>query len=602
MDDEILKQVRDAVNHLRSISFEDIDFDYMDPIAKMMLVAVLHEGQKIQDDIAAVPQKILERYCSDFIPYEKVEAMPALTILQPSCKSKSDADIVTIESGASFVYKNKDNKAQLNYIPIFKTVVLPYTELFLVTPTHITYQGNSYPIHMDITNSAWIGIVSDVDIDTLRGLSIFVEGTNGVLPEHTYVIAENRNADIRELEIATMQEMENIEILEPFDAQQSSGQFFSFVNKWKESLLNMNDAGIFYITDKVENRDLFKPHAYPKKFQQWLEDESLDMFPQNTLWIRLDFPKNYVIPETLDVRINALPVANVDINNVTLTQTTPIAKLQRKENDNSFFLRVIETSTTSHRQGFSMSSDEVIIRDFDASKYHDGDLYRDVRTLYNRFLDDYYAFVKYKNINDGDVLRRLRESINKLGTGVGTTNDKYRFDSGTYVMRNLSHDNSSSIKVTFMTTNGEIGNMPEVGETMENRKVPGVNQKMEVLTHAIGGADKASVDARYELLRYYALTNDRLYTRMDVDAFLRKEVVLTFGREEASRINIRIRIEGASGARSLRRGLYIDLEFKDRKNYEEAVKLNFDTLMQQRITSLSCIAMPIIVILNNLEG
>lgn len=601
MDDEIIRQTREAIDYLRSVSFDDIDIDYMDPIAKMMLVAVLHEGQKIRDDIAAIPQKIVERYCSDFIPYDDVCAMPALTVLWPTCKTRSNADIVTIENGASFVYKKKEYKLQINYLPIFKTIVLPYTDIFLISHSHIVHQGGTYPVHINVKNSVWFGMVTDAEIESLKGMSFFVKGTGGVLPEHVSIIAENRHADIHELEIATMHEMENVEILEPFDAQQSSGQFFSFVEKWKETMLNMNDAAVFYVTDKEENRDLFKPHAYPKKFKQWFEDEFLDIFPHNTIWIRLDFGKDYVVPETLDVRINALPVVNVDINNVTLTQTSPIAKLQK--HDSSYFLRVIETSTASHRQGFKMSSDEFIIRDFDASKYHDGDLYRDVRMLYNRFLDDYYAFIEYNSIKDGEVLRRLRETINKLGKGVGNVNDRFRFDSGTYVMRNLSHENqSSSIKVNYMSTNGEAGNMPDLGDTMENRKVPGINQKVEILIHAMGGADKASVDARYELLRYYALTSDRLYTRMDIDAFLRKEVMLTFGKDEAPRIIIRIHVEGTSGARRLQRGLYIDLEFKDRKNYEEAIRLNFDTLMQQRIINRSCIAMPIIVALKNLEG
>lgn len=602
MDDEIVKKTREAIEHLRSVSyFNDIDFDNMDPIAKMMLVSVIHEEQKLHDAVASVPQEVTERYCTDFIPYEKVGAMPALTVLQPSCKAKGTVDVVTVGNGASFVYKKKESKTQLNYLPIFKTLVLPFSDIFLVTRNQIKHQGGVYPVHVDETNSVWLGIVTEAEIQCLNGMSFFIKGTKGILPEHVNIVAENKNAEMCELEIASMQEMENIDILEPFDAQQSSGQFFSFVNKWKECLLNMEDAGIFYVTDAKIDRDLFKPHAYPRKFQQWLENESLDIFPQNTLWLRFDFPLNYAIPETLDVQINALPVVNVDVNSVMLNQACPIAKLQKQEN--SFFLQVLETSTSSHHQGFGMASDEVIIRDFDASRYHDGDLYRDVRTLYNRFLDDYYAFIEYNGIKDGEVLRRLRETINRLGKGVGNVNDKFRFDSGTYVMRNLSHENlSSSTKVRYITTQGEAGNMPDITETMENRKVPGINQKVDILIHAMGGVDKATVDARYELLRYYALTNDRLYTRMDVDAFLRKEIMLTFGKEEAPRINIRIRIEGASGVRGLQRGLYIDLEFKDRKNYEEAIRLNFGILMQQRITNLSCIAMPIIVSLKNLEG
>ena len=231
MDDEILKQTREAIDYLRSISLDDIDFDYMDPIAKMMLVAVLHEEQKLRDDIAAIPQRVIERYCSDFIPYDKVDAVPALSILWPSSKTKGMVELVTVGNGASFVYKKKESKLQLNYLPIFKTIILPYSDLFQVSHRHIIHQENTHPIHMAVTNSVWLGIVSEVEIESLKGMSFFVKGTKGVLPEHVSIVAENRNAGVYELEIATMQEMENIDILEPFDAQQSSGQFFSFVNK-----------------------------------------------------------------------------------------------------------------------------------------------------------------------------------------------------------------------------------------------------------------------------------------------------------------------------------------------------------------------------------
>ncbi len=600
MDDEIRRRVREAVRYLQEVAVEDIDFDNMDPIVKMMLVAVLHEEQKLRDDIASIPQRVIERYCSDFVPYEKVGAMPAIAILQPTFKSRTTSDIVTVSNGASFLFKKKESRQQLNYLPVFETMLLPHADMFVLSYNCLKSREGLIPVSVQPRNRVWVGIVTDVEIDSLQGLSVFIKGTKGILPEHIYVVAENRNATVRELEIATMQEVENMNILEPFDAQQASGQVFSFFEKWKECLLNMDDAAMLYVTDKVVDRDLFKPHPFPKSFGQWLENEILEQFQPNTLWLQLDFPEGYVIPDSMDVAINVLPVVNVDVNSVTLTQTVPIAKLQKQ--DNSFFLRVLETSTASHRQGFSMSSEEVIIRDFDASRYHNGDLYRDVRTLFNRFLDDYYAFIEYNGIKDGESLKNLRGIINKLSKDVGDVNDKFRFDSGTYVMRNISQENqSSSTKVSFMTTFGEAGNLPKEGETMDNRRVPGINQKVDILVSAMGGADKASVDARYELLRYYALTNDRLYTRMDVDAFLRKEIMLAFGREEYHRIAVRINIEGAGGNRALRRGLYIDLEFKDKKNYEKALQLNFGVLMQQRIANLSCISMPIIVSLKNLE-
>lgn len=613
MDIELQKRVDETIETLRHIAIDEVDFMQLDPIARMMLVALLNETELIRNHIDGLPDRITERFCSHFIPYENTCATPAIALLAPTLRNERTTETVTVHSGGLFTYKGEDRKLPLNYIPIFETMLLPHTDLMVLSHQRLSSNGGSWDVVTERPGSVWLGIQTDVEVECLQGLSILVRGTHGILPERVSVGLDNRVLDI-----ATMHEMENIDMLEPFDAQQASGQFFSFVKTWKECLLNMDDAALMYITDTTTDRDLFKPRPYPKVFQQWLEDEMLDRFTPNTLWLQLEFASGYVVPDTCQVSINILPVTNVDVCSLTLTQSEPIKKLQKQEG--SFFLQILETSNAAQKQGFGKNDEDIIVRDFDASCYNDGDLYRDVRTLYNHFIDDYYAFIKYNGIKDGEVLRQLRETINRLGKSVGQSNDTFKFDSGTYVMKNMSNQDSmaSNVKVSFITTMGRAGNDMRATDKdenaaikkkcmAENKKLPALNKEVAVAVSAMGGADKASADVRYEMLRYYALTNDRLYTRMDIDAFLRKEIMAEFGKKEfgekdAHRIFIRINIEGAAGDRALRRGLYIDLEFKDRKNYDHAVRIGFDTLMRQRIENHSCIAMPIIVTLKNLEG
>ena len=602
MDIELEKRINEAIDVLRQLSFEDIDFQQMDPVAKMMLVALIGEAQKLQDYIDGTTHRLIERFCVDFIPRQKVEAMPAICLVSPKLKNRADA-ITYVGSQASFVFKTDKTKSPLNYIPIFETALLPHESIYRLTQRQLRYTDNSVEdnpdiaidIQLDKPNRLWVGIKTSTEVECMRGLSMLIRGTHGVMPEHIYAVAENR-----ELDFATMLEMENIEMVEPFDAQQASGEQFAFVETWKECLLNMDDAALLYITDPTEDRDMFKPRTYPRQFQQWLEGEVLARFEGESVWLRLDFPEDYAVPDTCEVQLGVMPVTNVDICSLTLTQTQPIAKLQKT--DDSFFLRILETSTAQNQQGFNMTADEIIVRDFDAQCYDNGALHRDVRYLYNRFVDDYYAFIEYNGIKDGEVLKQLRETINKLGKSVGQKNDGYRFDSGTFVMKNMSqYPQTQSTRVSFITTMGVLGNLPHEGDTMDNRRLPALEQKVPVVMTAQGGADKSTADERYEQLRYYSLTNDRLYTRMDIDAFLRKEIMAEFGREEFRRIYIKTSIQGAGGADYLRRGLYIDIEFKDRKNYQHAVATAFDKMMQQKIINKSCIAMPIIVSLKNLE-
>ena len=597
MDIDLENRVKESINQLKQLSIEDIDLNEMDPVAKMLLVAMLNEVQKIQDQVDNMGQRLVERYCSDFIPYDKVNAVPSIAILSPSFKSKKDSEIINIGSETTFSYKTKGNKHPLNYIPIFSINALPYSELFLLTQRRLSFGGNKYDgIKMHQPNQMWLGIVSSVEVQSLKGLSILIKGTKGISPKQIHV-GDNHT----ELDFVTMSEMEKVEMVEPFDAQQSSGQFFSFIESWKDRLLNMEDATLIYITDETSDRDLFKPRTFPSSFRLQLEDTYLNLFEPNTLGLRIDFPEGYTVPDDCQLTINSIPVVNVDVNTLTLTQASPIAKLQKQED--SFFLNVVETSSASIHQGFNSTQQDIIIRDFDASCYHNGDLYREVRNLYNRFIDDYYAFIEYNGIKDGESLKQLRQTINQIGKSVGDRgNSKYKFDSGSYVMKNMNNEQeSSTVKVTFLTTQGRAGNAPRAGEIMEVKKLPSIEQKVDIIVSAMGGCDKASADERYELLRYYSLTNDRLFTRMDIDAFLRKEIISEFGKDEFNRIFIKMAIEGIGGNDYLQRGLYIDIEFKDKKNYDRAISMALDKQMQQKIDNKSCISMPVIIKLINLE-
>ena len=102
MDIDVEKRVNEAIEQLRKISIDDIDFNQLDPIARMMLIALINETQKIQDYVEGTTQRVVERYCSDFIPYEKINAVPAITLIHSTFKSQKDTEIINVGSGASF--------------------------------------------------------------------------------------------------------------------------------------------------------------------------------------------------------------------------------------------------------------------------------------------------------------------------------------------------------------------------------------------------------------------------------------------------------------------------------------------------------------------
>lgn len=560
-----------------------------DPVSKLMVTTLLHQAQKIKDEIAYLPERIIARLCEYFIPKNKIGVSPALCLLQPVLKAKKGIEPHAIGDGAFFSFKI-DNKTSLPFFPLFSTVLLPLTATHQLTDKTLYSKGVRTDLRLNCKGKVWLGLEMPADTDSLENVSFFIRNSSGVMPQR--IVA---GAEMTELLFSEASNITDIPMLYPFDSQQTSSSSIEIFQNWQRLLAEMEDGRLLYITDELRDRDVFRYRAYPKSFQQYLESNDLDRFENNTLWILFDFGDEYDVPKDIEIIPNVMPAVNVSLNSVTLTQSNPIAKLTKE--DGSFFVNIVETSLPSQKQGFNTLNEDVVVRDFDAGCYNKDNLYRDVRNMYNRFIEDYHAFVDYHSLKDGELVRNLRELVNKIGKSVASTPDiRNRFDEGTYVMRSVGMiSKSATVKVSYLTSNGKYGNSPKSGMIMENKKDPAIEKEVRIVSSAVGGEDKATPDQRYEMLRYYTLTSDRLYTKMDIDAFLRLQLLKEYGKDEVKRISYNITVQGAGGASGLVRGLYIDIRFKDEKNYRKAMDIALDRKLNQLIVDKSCITMPIII-------
>ncbi len=586
MDLEIEKRLEELLETIRRYMPADAEAAMTDPVIKMLLISLLHETRKIEDEVKNVPVKLLERYASDFIPKNKLNAMPAIAMVAPVFKSTARQDCYEPSFGDSYLFRTEETKETVTFVPLFKSMLFPFSNQVLVFPKDLEKHENATT---PLKNVLWLGVQPEVQLHSLKGFIVMVRGKGIVAPEKIEVNGQ-------ELAFTTLDRFEDIGLLSPFDSYQSSGQLFSFMDEWRQDILFRRDMVLLYVTDPLVDRDQFKP-GLPQSFKKnGLDENTYNKY----IWLRLVFPEGYIIPEDVCITPNVQPVVNVEVSTVNLTPSAPIAKLQKK--DNSFYLSVLRTPDGAECNDWDSPNADFLIRDYDASSYNNGDLHREVRNLYNHFVEDYYAFMEYNGIRDGEMIRSLRETIAKIGSGVELQNPKDRFDSGTYAVRNINNASAPSIiKVSFMTTMGRRGNEPVVGRVMENRKIMPFERNVPVVANASCGRDKASVDERYELVRYYSLTRDRLYTKRDIEAFVRKEIVAEFGKENVDRICVKIQVCGTAGYPAVHRGLYIDISFKDKMVYDQALSLSFGTLLHDHILYKSCLSMPLHVRLSCLE-
>ena len=223
MDIELEKKIAELTDYLKEISTDSLHYQMMDPVARMMLVALLHESQKIQDTIDSVSEKIIEHFCENFIPRKNVNAMPAVALVAPSFKKGKDSETIAVNSGVSFTYKCAGNKTPIEYLPLFRNTLIPYDDIYVITKNRMTSNSKTIEVSMEKDNIVWVGINTKAELESLKGFSLYIKGCDAVVPKRISVLSN----DITELQFCTMQRLEDIEMLEPFDAQQATGKFMS---------------------------------------------------------------------------------------------------------------------------------------------------------------------------------------------------------------------------------------------------------------------------------------------------------------------------------------------------------------------------------------
>lgn len=589
MDAILQKNVDDLQNYLKQAETQ-----LQDPVARLMLVALTQQTQKILDEINSVPQKVVQKLATYFLPREKMKASPALCLVAPSLKSRKGIEPHLIAEDTFFTFKG-DKKQPLTYFPLFKNLILPVTGISEVKEKVLLLDNERIPLNFSRKGQLWIGLELPVEIETLENVSFLIKNSGGLVPRKIFA-----GADEIELAFASASDISAIPMAEPFDSQQVSPDSLEVMRHWQKLMAN-NDAGrLIYITDKRKDRDAFKFKGYPKIFRQLLEETELKKLSEKPLlWLRFDFGHEVNLSQDIEVIPNVMPVVNVNVNTVTLNSSSPISRLDKEED--SYFLWVLDTSLQSRKQGFPGIEEEVVIRDFDTEVYNSDRLFRDIRNLYNKFVDDYHVFIDYHSLKDGELLKNLRELVNRLGKSLNTSDIKNAYEEGTYAMRSISLlGKTNPVKVSYLTTRGKAGNLPKTGELMENKKDAAIEKDVKIVGNATGGTDRPGHEQEYEMLRYYTLTSDRLFTKMDIDAFLRMELLKEFGKEEMKRISFTISIEGAASEKKLVRGLYIDIRFKDSKNYRKAVEEGLAINLRRKIMDKSCLSMPVTVTL--IEG
>lgn len=501
-------KVKNKVAELqRALEQDEQRISLSDPVAKMMLVAMAHQSCEIERKMDQTVARLSEQFCDQVLQRSNLQVQPAVSVV--NIGNGREYAPYYIDENDTFTYK----VAKCNFRPIFRSRIVP-GRIVACFMNNMLLQPNSTPLQATWPDNRhkdeiWLAFDAAGEVNTLEDAII---AFSHPLP------SEMLMAEVGDVQIPMSLVME--------DVPRTLNSNFMLMEFWKKSLVYY---GLWlYRFGKCSNKRTLHRGEIPAWIMDSYAQEIIEPFVGNRyLWIRIKASKGISLPLNTAILLNSIPVVNYDIQDVKLSYSEPI---QRLENDktSTFFLDVVQNQEQAQ---------EYFIRDFDVCQYDNERIREDITNLYHHYVNDYFAFVDNNSLHDGATLRSLRQSMMMVYDSL----DEYRSGNtrpygGAYAIRN-PRNNQQPMVLTYFTTNGERGNLLRRGGrlTSTNAAVGDV----EALIDATGGRNKIrDIKTRKELAKHLVNSNDRLFTKIDLLQYCRMEFMRAFGEEAMGYCNI----------------------------------------------------------------
>ena len=501
-------KVKNKVAELqRALEQDEQRISLSDPVAKMMLVAMAHLSCEIERKMDQTVARLSEQFCDQVLQRSNLQAQPAVSVV--NIGNGREYTPYYVDENDTFTYK----AAKCNFRPIFRSRIVP-GRIVACFMNNMLLQPNSTPLQATWPDNKhkdeiWLAFDAAGEVNTLEDAMI---AFSHPLPSDMLM------AEVGDVQIPMSLVME--------DTPRTLNSNFMLMEFWKKSLVYY---GLWlYRFGKCSNKRTLHRGEIPAWIMDSYAQEIIEPLVGNRyLWIRIKASKGISLPLNTAILLNSIPAVNYDIQDVKLSYSEPI---QRLENDktSTFFLDVVQNQEQAL---------EYFIRDFDVCQYDNERIREDITNLYHHYVNDYFAFVDSNSLHDGATLRSLRQSMMMVYDSL----DEYRSGNsrpygGAYAIRN-PRNNQQPMVLTYFTTNGERGNLLRRGGrlTSTNAAVGDV----EALIDATGGRNKIrDIKTRKELAKHLVNSNDRLFTKIDLLQYCRMEFMRAFGEEAIGYCNI----------------------------------------------------------------
>ena len=507
-----------------------------DPVVKLLFSALAYQSHSISRELSTFKNQVVTEFRNKMIPYHLIKPFPAFSVLETRIGKNKDMIIPLTSFIVDETCVFEFGKNKISFAPLFKTKIIDA----VITEKQINKDDNT----LQLTLSS-----NDI-IEDFSGLSFYFEESE-MVPD----IELSINGKF--LPVIKPDDCDNLPFTDWFQhhylLREENQQQFGNYDYWLEYLLKKHAYFIYIdeydcnIIKNTSNSPVFKIHFKNKLELHYFQNRG--------------------------IKINCLPILNVQKQSVTLSNDAPIKKLSV---DKGVFLNLLIDENTEKNE------DNFVIRHFGIERFNREELLFRIDDLFNRFISDYYAFKDIDDLKKGDKIENLYRDFREIWP-VLMRNENRNY-SGVYAMLKLNKNlrfQHNNVRIEYLTTNCEWAN-----NIMEGEKPGTASEFLDkgntvLLRDTSGGKEEEyNEETLNHLARYNLLTKDKLITVSDLKALCFRE--------------LRNKIRNLSVQNTGKR-IDIDIRLKEDKQLGQDERMFYETLLQKKIKVRSLFSLPVFV-------
>ncbi len=453
----------------------------LDPVIKLLFSALSSQSYTITQQMDEFRQQVVNEFRDSTLPYHLIKPFPAFSLLQTGIKGDNN----TVENSLDCFIAGEDTyfefgKSKTRFTPLLETKIIQAQ----LTDNAVNAE------EQEITYT----LSSPLFIEDYAGLSLYVE-----------------HAD-RELDITVRIDGQEVPVVSP--AAYESLPFNSLFHKHR------------LLTD--QNQLPFGAYEYWAAFQARHQAQLFYIGSYDTRLIRAKSKspvlsiicKNPMSGEQLKklhVRINCVPVVNIQKSHITLSPQEPVKSLSSGD---TYFLSLLQD------ENGHPDTSPFLIRHYGIERYNREELLWQLNALYNRFISDYYAFKDIDELKKGDKMDNLYKAFKEILPVVKLNRSNKPFEN--YAVLKLDkrlQPPNDKVGIHYLSTNCEQANGIKAGEKPVSLSEFLHRDNTFLLKDTTGGkTEEKNEETLNHLSRYSILTRGTLVTKADIKAFCYKEL------------------------------------------------------------------------------